>query len=148
MCKNVLGDKVDATVTTEHPNISLLKLLDLRNLADAADLFAQDFVWHFFNPKLPGVHGDYVGLEGLQTFFTKVGEVTGGTFKVEPLSAIAMGDELVVVHVREPMTVHGRPIEIDTVVVWRIVNGRFVEAWDIPSLHTMASPRGADDAAD
>ena len=29
----------------------------------------------------------------------------------------------------------GRQIETDVVVVWRIVDGRISEAWDIPSIH-------------
>lgn len=29
------------------------------------------------------------------------------------------------------------PIELDAVVVWRIVRGRIAEAWDIPSVHAV-----------
>ena len=32
-------------MTEEHPNISLFKQLDLRNLGETSDLFAEDFVW-------------------------------------------------------------------------------------------------------
>jgi hypothetical protein len=49
-------------MTKEHPNVSLVKRFDPRNLAGAADLIADDFVWHFFNPRLPDVQGDYFGL--------------------------------------------------------------------------------------
>ena len=35
----------------EHPNISLLKRLDLGDLAAAKGMFSEDVVWHFFNPK-------------------------------------------------------------------------------------------------
>lgn len=70
----------------EHPNIALLKRLDLRNLSASAGLFTDDFVWHFFNPQLPDLQGDYVGLAGLQAFFEKLGAVTGGSFNVEPVS--------------------------------------------------------------
>jgi len=37
-------------MTEAHPNVSLLKRLDLRNLAAAKDVIAEDVVWHFFNP--------------------------------------------------------------------------------------------------
>ena len=40
-------------MSEEHPNVSLLKRVDLGNLASCADLFAEDFVWHFFNARLP-----------------------------------------------------------------------------------------------
>ena len=125
-------------MVNEHPNVLLLSRLDPNNMAAAADLFAQDFVWRFFNPKLPDIAGDYVGLSGLQTFFETIGARTGSTFKVEPVSATAFGDELVVVHTKNSMTIEDQPITIDAVVVWRIVNGRFVEAWDIPSVYTSA----------
>ncbi|MBW2547909.1 MAG: nuclear transport factor 2 family protein [Deltaproteobacteria bacterium] len=118
-------------MTEEHPNISLFKQLDLRNLGEASDLFAEDFVWHYFNSHLP-----YVGLGGLQAFFEKLGGVTGGTFEVEPISITPYGDELVVTHVRNRLVVGGAPIEIDAVVVWRIVGGHIAEAWDIPAVHT------------
>ncbi len=129
-------------MTAEHPNVSLLKRLDLRNLADAADLFAPDFVWHYFNSKLPDVHGDYVGLEGLQTFFRKIGAETNGTFEVTPVSVTPVGNELVVTHVRDTLTLQGEQIALDVVVVWRVVDDRLAEAWDIPSLHAMASLPG------
>lgn len=131
-------------MTTDHPNVSLLKRLDPRNLGNSADLFAPDFVWHFFNPKLPDIQGDYIGPEGLQTFFKKMAGVTGRTFNVTPISATAMGDELVVSHVRDTMTLKGQSIVIDVVVVWRMVEGRLAEAWDIPSLHTLASSVAPD----
>jgi len=125
-------------VTQEHPNIALIKALDVRNLAGCADLFAPDFVWHYINPNLPGVEGDYVGLTGLQTFFETIGSESRGSFEVHPISVTAFGDELVVTHVRNSMSIEGRPIVVDAVVVWRIIDGRIAEAWDIPSAHTLA----------
>ena len=113
--------------------------LDLRDLDASASLFADDFVWHFINPNLPDVQGDYVGIEGLKEFFKSLGGKTKGTFKVEPVSVTPIGDELVVAHVRDTLEFDGKSMAIDAVVVWRIVEGRFVEAWDIPSIHTMAS---------
>ena len=123
-------------MTKEHPNVSLMKRLDPRNLAGAADLIADDFVWHFFNPRLPDIQGDYVGLTGFQAFFEKMNALTGGTFQIEPISITPVGDELVVVHVKDRMILEGRPIEIDAVVVWRIVDDHIAEAWDIPAVHT------------
>lgn len=126
-------------MSDEHPNVSLLKRFDPNNPTKADDLFAEDFVWHFFNPELPNVEGDYEGFEGLQTFFETIGAHTGATFKVEPLSATAFGNELVVAHTRNTMTIQGRPVALDAVVVWRIVDGRLAEAWDIPSVNTAAA---------
>lgn len=123
-------------MTKEHSNVSLLNRLDISNLAGSADLFAENFVWHFFNPRLPDLQGDYIGLKGLQSFFEGLAMVSDGSFEVEAISTTPLGDELVVTHVKDRMTLEGRPIEIDAVVVWRIVDGCIAEAWDIPSVYT------------
>lgn len=124
-------------MTDEHPNVALLKRVDFGNLAGAADLFEENFVWHFFNPRLPDVEGDYAGLSGLQTFLEKMVALTEGTFRVEPNSVTAVGDELLVMHNKNRMTLQGMSIETDVVVVWRIVGGRFSEVWDIPSVYAV-----------
>lgn len=138
----------EGIVAAEHPNIRLMQRLDLRNLGASAALFAEDFVWHYFNPKLPDMQGDYEGLEGLQTFFQTIGAKSSGTFSVQPLSATPMGDELVVVHVRDTMVLDGEALAIDAVVVWRIVDGRIAEAWDIPAVHVPAAGGGSDATKD
>ena len=127
-------------MTEEHPNIALLKRLDLRNIAAAKDLIAEDVIWHYFNPNLPELQGDYVGLDGIRSFFQRVGEISRGTFKVEPVSITPVGDELVMVQVRDTLTIEGKSHARDVVVVWRIVDGRVVEVWDIvPSQPTESS---------
>ena len=115
-------------MTTQHANILLLKRLDLKNLAACEELFAPDFVFHYFNPKLPDIQGDYVGLTGLQTFFKTIVAPSAGSFKVKPISVTAVGDELVVVHARNLVTIQGQDIKIDAVMVWRFVDGLIIEA--------------------
>lgn len=117
----------------EHPNITLLQRIDLRDIASAKDVFAEDLVWHYFNPRLPEMEGDYVGLEGLASFFEKMRSKTGGAFRVEPVSITAAGDALVVTHSRNSMTIDGQDLVVDAVVVWRFADGRIAEAWDIPA---------------
>ena len=130
-------------MTREHPNVSLLRRFDPGNIAGAAELFAEDVVWHFFNPRLPDIQGDSVGPTGLQAFFEKLEALTNGTIEVEPISITAFGDELVVAHTKNRMILEGRLVEIDVVTVWRIVGGRIGEVWDIPSVHT-ANPQTHD----
>ena len=119
----------------EHPNIDVLKRLDLTNMAASAEVLAEDFVWHYFNPELPEVHGDYFGIEGFADFFNKMTENTSGTFKVNVISTTPMGDELVVTHVKDTMFLNGKQMEVDAVVVWSIFDGKIHEAWDIPAIH-------------
>ena len=120
-----------AAMTKEHPNISLLKRLDLRNLAAAKGLIAEDVVWHYFNPNLPDLRGDYVGLDGVRSFFEEVAEKSRGTFRIEPVAITAVGDELVVTRNRNTLTFQDRSIALDVVVVWRFLDGRIIEVWDI-----------------
>ena len=122
-------------MTEEHPNIALLKRVDPAKIAGSANVFAEDVIFHYFKPRLPDLQADYVGLTGLQAFFEKIGNLTKGTFKINSVSATTAGDELVVVHSKNTMTLKGEKIETDVVVVWRCVNGRITEVWDIPSVH-------------
>ena len=126
-------------MTETHPNVALLSRFDPANVAGTADVLSEDFVWHFFNPRLTDIQGDHVGRDGLQDFFQKMHERTDGTFKVNPVSITAVGDELVVVHTKNTMVLEGRSIEVDAVVVWRIFDGSIVEAWDIPAVHSVGA---------
>ncbi len=118
-------------MTEDHPNVALLKRLDLRNLAASKDLISEDVVWHYANPNLPDLEGDYVGLDGVRSFFEAVARKSGGTFQIHPMSVTPVGDELVVVQSRNTLTFDGRSVSVDVVVVWRIADGRVVEVWDI-----------------
>ncbi|MDJ0638743.1 MAG: nuclear transport factor 2 family protein [Paracoccaceae bacterium] len=118
-------------MTQDHPNVALLKRLDLRNLAASRDLIAEDVVWHYANPNLPDLQGDYVGLDGVRSFFEAVGQRSKGTFEIHPKSVTPVGDELVVVHSQNTLTFEGRKVAVEVVVVWRFVDGRVVEVWDI-----------------
>ncbi|MGB5276694.1 MAG: nuclear transport factor 2 family protein [Gammaproteobacteria bacterium] len=119
----------------EHPNIAVLKRFDPANVAETVDVLAEDVIWHYYNPRLPDLHGDYVGRAGIQTFFEKLRLLAGSAFKINTVSVTAVGDELVVVHRKQVMNLEDHHIESDVVVVWRIVDGRIAEVWDIPSIH-------------
>lgn len=121
-----------------HPNIALIMQLDTRDLSAKPDLFADGFVWRYFNPKLPELEGEYVGVEGLNAFFEKLAVRSSGTFSIQPVSITPFGEELVVTHTRNTLAIEDEAITIDAVVVWRIVSGRLAEAFDIPSAYTLA----------
>jgi len=120
----------------DHPNLAVLKRFNPANVEAAAEVISKDAVWHYFNPLLPDMEGEYVGPEGFSEFFSKMAGKTEGSFKVTPLSIIPFGDELVVTHVKDTMILEGEQLEIDAVVVWRIVDGKIREAWDIPAINT------------
>ena len=120
----------------EHPNICILKRFDPANPNTVAEVLAEDFVWHYINPELPELEGDYIGLSGLTDFFQKIGGRTSGTFKVNPISATPMGDKIVITHVKDKMLLKDNQMEIDAIVVWCIMEGEIKEAWDIPIVQT------------
>jgi ketosteroid isomerase-like protein len=118
-------------MTDDHPNVALLKSLDLGDLAASKGLIAEDVIWHYANPNLPDLQGDHVGLDGVRAFFEAIARTSGGTFRIDPVSATPVGDELVVVQSRNTLSLKDRSVAVDVVVVWRIVDGRVVEVWDI-----------------
>ena len=122
-----------------HPNILVMQQFNPANIAASTEIIAEDAVFHYFNPKLPELHGDYHGRQGFIDFFGQIGTQTEGSFKVTPLSILPMGEELVVTHVKDTMRLGGQHLEIDAVVVWRIVDGKIKEAWDIPAVYTVAT---------
>ncbi|MCE8006845.1 nuclear transport factor 2 family protein [Aestuariivita sp.] len=119
-----------------HPNITLLERVDIANLSACADLFHPDAVWHFFNTDMPELHGDYSGFGEILRFFDTLQRQTGGTFAVEPREARAIGEELVVVQTRNRLKLGAQRIAFDVAVLWRIVDGKIAEVWDIPALHS------------
>lgn len=44
--------------------------------------------------------------------------------------------ELVVAHVVNSLSTQGTALQFDAVVVWRVVDGQVLEAWDIPAVNT------------
>ncbi|MEM8664520.1 MAG: nuclear transport factor 2 family protein [Pseudomonadota bacterium] len=126
-----------------HENLAILSRFDVRDVKGSADVLADDVVWHFFNPQVPALHGDHKGIEALAAFFAALAELTAGSFTVNVVDARPVGEELVVVQTRNTLTLDGRDLATDVVVVWRIVDGKIAEVWDIPSLHTLAAPNPA-----
>ena len=122
---------------TTHPNLSLLMKLDIKNLDACRNLFADNFVWHYFNPRLPELEGDHYGIEGLKSFFAKLGERSSGSFQVNVIDTRPVGDEFIVTQVCDQMDLDGNAMEIDAIVIWRMVNSKIAEAWDIPAINTV-----------
>ena len=120
----------------EHPNISILRRFNPANPSSLTEVLAEDFVWHYINPELSELEGDYFGLRGLTEFFRKIAGHTGGSFKVNPISITPTGDNLVITHVNDTLTLEGKPLEVEAIVIWCIIDGQIKEAWDIPIKQT------------
>ncbi len=119
-----------------HPNIAILQQFNPANIEGSVAIIDEDAVFHYYNPMLPDLHGDYEGRQGFIDFFKGLETITNGTFKVNPLTILPMGDELVVTHVQDSMILNNQQLSVEAVVVWRIVEGKIKEAWDIPAVYT------------
>ena len=61
-----------------HANLAIIHKLDIKNLDACADIFADNFVWHYFNSDWPEIEGDYQGVSGLKDFFARVMKNSNG----------------------------------------------------------------------
>lgn len=132
-------DQANPNTAPSHPNLSLLEKLDIQNLDASTNIIAKNFIWHYYNPKLPGLQGDYHGIEGYKEFFAKLAEMSSSNLQVNVIDTQVVGDELIIVQTCNRLVHKGDTLEFDVVVVWRIVNGKIAEGWDIPSVYNVRS---------
>lgn len=118
---------------SKHPNIDLVASINTADMSLSADLFHPDVVWHFSNPSAPELMGSYKGMAGIDEFFQKVRKRGEGSFLIQPRGAWAVGDELVVVQSCNRLGKGIEAIEFDVVLVWRIIDQKVWEVWDIPA---------------
>ena len=105
--------------------------------------FADDFVFHFFNPQLPELDGDHHGIDGIAHLFERLDELSETGFRQVHHSLTPCGDELLVASVTNTLSVDGTTIDVDAVAVWRVFGGQIHEAWDIPAVNTVRPNRNA-----
>jgi len=129
---------------TLHPNMALLMKLDIQHLDACREAFADNFIWHYFNPRLPELEGDHCGFEGLKGFFAELNKKSNSSFQVKVIDARPVGDELVVTQVCNRMELDGNAMEFDAVVIWRVVGSKIAEAWDIPAVNTIRAATVAE----
>jgi ketosteroid isomerase-like protein len=101
------------------------------------EVVADDFVFHFFNPRLPHLAGDHEGYEGTRHLFERLEAESDSGFVNQPHSLTPYGDELVVAYATNTVSFGGTELDVDAVVVWRVVDGVVTEAWDIPAVNTV-----------
>lgn len=99
--------------------------------------FADDFVFHYINPQLPDLDGDHHGFDGMADLFAQLEHVSDTGFRNVPHSLTPYGDELLVAFATNTLSFGGAEIDVDAVVVWRVVAGQIQEAWDIPAINTV-----------
>lgn len=85
---------------TEHPHAAAARhgfeSFVRGDVAALLGLFAPGAVWHV--PGANAMTGDYRGLEEIGRFLRRTAELTGGTYRVDLLWAVADDDHLVAVY--------------------------------------------------
>lgn len=126
---------VDRSQASQDRNVEVVRAA----LAAAAEMrpdrmipcYHPDVVWHFRGGP-PALQGDYRGLDQFMgVFAVRVFALTRGTFRPEPVSIHAAGQEHVHAHVIIRGVVDGRDLELTTAMTYRLEGGRIVEVWDL-----------------
>jgi len=113
---------------SEHPNATAARngfVAFVRgDVAGLLGLFAPNAVWHV--PGANAMTGDYAGVEEIVPFLRRTAELTGGTYRVELLWAVADDDHLVAVY-RARGEREGRKLDIEQALLVRVKDGRWTD---------------------
>jgi ketosteroid isomerase-like protein len=93
-------------------------------------LFAEDAVW-----SVPGrgvMAGTYEGREAIFRFLARLPKETDGTYRSELIDVLASAERAAALY-RAHGTRHGRTLELDQVLVFRIENGLVRRVLALPS---------------
>jgi len=115
----------------DHPNAELvrkgLKAFANRDMGTVGQLFADDIVWHV--PGNNPLSGTYKGKDEVFGFFARLGELSGGSFKLDVHDVVG-NDEHVVALVRvSGSRPDGRTLEMPVAQVFHVRDGKVVEFW-------------------
>ena len=126
---------------SEHPNVERMRqgyaAFGKGDLEALRELMTEDVVWHVAG-RSP-LAGDYEGIDTVFAFFGQVFELTGGSFRVEPLTFLG-GDDYCAAPVRATAHRGDRHLDVMNVQLSRMRDGRVAEFWD-----TTTDPAAADE---
>jgi ketosteroid isomerase-like protein len=116
---------------SDHPNVQRMRdgydAFAKGDLAALRELLREDVVWHV--PGHSAIAGDYEGIDTVLAFFGRTMEISGGSFRAEPLTLLAdeaWGAAPVAI------TAHrgDRHLDVMNVQTARWRDGRVAEFWD------------------
>jgi ketosteroid isomerase-like protein len=102
-------------------------------LRRSRDLVAQDLVWH--EPGRHQLGGDYRGREAVYGFFSRLMEVTKGSFRLDLQAAFADDEHRVALDVSTTSR-GGRSVAVNDVRISRLRDSKVVEFRDAATDHT------------
>lgn len=112
----------------EHSNATIIRrgytAFNSGDMETLRTLFTEDSVWHV--PGRNQLSGDKQGREAVFAYFGKLGELTGGSFKVE-LHDLLANDEHVVGLQASTGQRNGKTLRDNGALVFRMRNGQVIE---------------------
>jgi ketosteroid isomerase-like protein len=116
----------------EHPNVALLRkgyeAFATGDMETMASILSEDVVWHATGRNV--FSGDYKGVEETLTYFGKLVERTGGTFKADMHTVLADDDHAVGMH-HDTAERDGKRLDVNEVLVMHVRDGKIFEAWEL-----------------
>lgn len=104
----------------------LVEAFNRRDLEPVSKLFADEIVLHY--PGKSRISGTYHGKEGLFDFWQKQFKLSGGNFQGKVISVCQGEGSLILV--MEVLVEHaGEKLSWQRINRYKIVDGKFVEAW-------------------
>lgn len=117
-----------------HPNEDLLRsaydAFNRQDVATVMSLLADDIVFHISGRSKQS--GDFSGKNGASAYFSKVGELSGGTHRVEIHDVLA-NDEHAVALLRAKAERDNKTFDMNVVHVCHVTQGKATELWILPS---------------
>ena len=114
---------------SEHPHAAAARrgFEDFRrgDVTALLGLFAADAVWHV--PGANAMTGDYRGMEEIEPFLRRTAELTGGTYRVDLLWAVADDDRLVTVYRARGERPDGRTLDIEQALFVAVEDGLWTD---------------------
>ena len=117
--------------STEHPNASIIHgLIDAFQTGDFErfmDGFADDAVFRVAGDNI--VSGTYRGTQELRDYFIRLGQVTGGSMKID-VDEVLAGDNHAVMFIHVTTDRKGMHLEAECAEAFRINDaGKITESW-------------------
>ncbi len=118
---------------TKHPNALLLEKMyadfQTGNVPGILAACADEMTFNV--PGKSKLAGKFTKADVVQKFFMQLGELSGGTLKLEVHDILA-SDQHGVALVTDKLTRNGKPVEFRGVHVWRFQNGKPVAWYEYP----------------
>jgi ketosteroid isomerase-like protein len=133
-CGHVLTLEARAReVAMTHPNEDLIRngyaayaRGDINALRE--DFLAPDVRWHF--PGTSPLAGHHQGADTVAGFFGLMGQLSGGTHRLELHDVLANDDHVVALHTAWAQRA-GRRLEINAALILHVTDGKVTEAWTL-----------------